>query len=63
MPDLAIEIESPNDTFSSLNKKAQRYRKWGTKEVWLLSIDARQAYAYTEKANVISMKMGRFGRS
>ena len=53
VPDLAIEIESPNDTFGSLIKKAQRYRKCGTQEVWLLSIDGRTAYYYSEKQNVI----------
>ena len=30
VPDLAIEIESPNDTFISLTRKAQRYRSCGT---------------------------------
>ncbi|HEX6897976.1 MAG TPA: Uma2 family endonuclease [Bryobacteraceae bacterium] len=53
VPDLAIEIESPNDTFGSLIKKAQRYRKCGTQEVWLLSIDGRTAYYYSGKQNVI----------
>jgi Uma2 family endonuclease len=52
-PDLAMEIVSQNDTFEALMKKAQRYRSCGTKEVWLLSIDGRQAYCYSEKQNVI----------
>lgn len=60
VPDLAIEIESPNDTFISLAKKAQRYRRCGTREVWLLSIDARQAYYYSEKLNVILDENGEF---
>jgi len=53
VPDLAIEIESPNDTFISLARKAQRYRKCGTEEVWLLSIDAREAHLYSTSRNVI----------
>ena len=60
VPDLAIDIESPNDTFVSLNKKAQRYRNCGTKEVWLLSIEGRQAYLYSEKQNVILDENGEF---
>jgi len=53
VPDLAIEIVSQNDTFRSLIKKAQRYRNCGTQEVWLLSIDARQAYLYSDRQNLI----------
>lgn len=60
VPDLAIEIESPNDTFLSLTRKAQRYRSYGTKEVWLLSIESRQAYSYSEKQNVIIDDSGEF---
>ena len=36
VPDLAIEIVSENDTFEKLVKKADRYRKCGTKEAWIL---------------------------
>ncbi|HTS46475.1 MAG TPA: Uma2 family endonuclease [Bryobacteraceae bacterium] len=53
VPDLAIEIVSQNDSFESLLKKAQRHRSCGTAEVWLLSIEGRQAYLYSEKQNVI----------
>ncbi len=60
VPDLAIEIESPNDTFLSLTKKARRYRSCGTAEVWLLSIESRQAYLYSEKQNVILDENGEF---
>jgi len=59
-PELAIEIESPNDTFLSLTKKAQRYRNCGTQEVWLLSLDNRQAYFYSEKQNLILDENGEF---
>jgi len=53
VPDLAIEIESPNDTFISLTRKAQRYRSCGAREVWILSPEARTAHFYSEKQNVI----------
>jgi Uma2 family endonuclease len=60
VPDMAIEIESPNDTSLSLNQKARRYRNCGTMEVWLLSIDTRQAYYYSEKQNTILDENGEF---
>src|SRR6266478_2846692 len=37
VPDLAIEIVSRNDKFDYLMEKAVRYRKCGTKEVWVLA--------------------------
>ncbi len=43
---LAIEIVSENDTFKKLVKKADRYRKCGTKEVWIFDIDSRTAFVY-----------------
>jgi Uma2 family endonuclease len=39
VPDLAIEIVSANDKFSTLVKKAKKYRRSGTSEVWILNID------------------------
>jgi len=53
VPDLAIEIVSQNDTFHALMKKAQRYRKHGTKEVWVLSIELRQAWVYSDRPIVM----------
>jgi Uma2 family endonuclease len=40
VPDLAIEIVSPDDMFEELATKAQRYRACGTQEVWMFSIEA-----------------------
>jgi len=53
VPDLAIEIVSQNDTFESLTKKARRYRDCGTAEVWILSIETRQAYLMSDRRNLI----------
>jgi len=47
VPDLAIEIVSKSDTFEKLIEKAHRYRRCGTKEVWIFSIDSREAYVYS----------------
>jgi Uma2 family endonuclease len=53
VPDLAIEVVSQNDTFEGLMKKARRYRKCGTKEVWVISIDGREAFVYRDREHVI----------
>ena len=60
VPDLAIEIVSQNDTFESLTKKARRYRDCGTAEVWILSIETRQAYLMSERRNLILEENGEF---
>jgi Uma2 family endonuclease len=53
VPDLAIEIVSENDTFKNLMGKAARYRKYGTREVWVLSPDTRNAFALSDERQVI----------
>lgn len=53
VPDLAIEIVSENDTFASLTKKARRYRKCGTKEVWIFDIEGREAYFFSDHQGAI----------
>jgi Uma2 family endonuclease len=47
VPDLAIEIVSQNDKFAALTQKARRYLKFGTKEVWILDIEGREAYVFS----------------
>jgi Uma2 family endonuclease len=53
VPDLAIEIVSENDTFKKLVKKADRYRKCGTKEAWIIDPDSRTAFLYSDTLNTI----------
>jgi Uma2 family endonuclease len=53
VPDLAIEIVSPNDPFEKLAKKAQRYRQCGAREVWIFSAETRQAFLFSEHRRVI----------
>lgn len=53
VPDLAVEIVSVNDTFEKLASKAQRYRQCGTREVWIFSVETRQAFLYSEQRRVI----------
>jgi Uma2 family endonuclease len=49
VPDLTIEIVSDSEPFSRLVKKADRYRKYGTKEAWILDIDSRKAFLFSEE--------------
>jgi Uma2 family endonuclease len=53
VPDLAIEIVSENDKHRSLMKKSARYRKCGTKEVWVLDPETRKAVVLSEEREVI----------
>jgi Uma2 family endonuclease len=46
VPDLAIEIASPNETYNWLIGKKQRYLRAGTKEVWLISAENREIAVY-----------------
>lgn len=47
VPDLAIEIVSPNDTFTSLLRKKERYRGCGTAEVWIIAPETREVMVYS----------------
>jgi Uma2 family endonuclease len=53
VPDVAIEIASPTDTFDKLAKKALRYRACGMQEVWILAPQARQAFLFSEHRRTI----------
>jgi Uma2 family endonuclease len=53
VPDLAIEIVSQNDPFMRLVKKADRYRKCGTKEAWILDADSRRALLFSDDREAI----------
>jgi Uma2 family endonuclease len=45
-PDLAVEVVSPNDTFSELTEKAESYIKAGVKLVWIVDPQTRRAHVY-----------------
>ena len=53
VPDLAIEVVSKNDTFYDVLKKAKKYRACGTKEVWVLSLETREAIRYSGGQSVL----------
>ncbi len=41
MPDLAVEVKSPNDTYAYIRRKAELYLRRGTRLVWLVYPDRR----------------------
>jgi Uma2 family endonuclease len=47
VPDVAIEVVSTNDTFTSIVRKAHRYLQYGTQEVWVFHIRSREVYFYS----------------
>ncbi len=60
VPDLAIEIASRNDSFNSLMKKARRYLACGTQDVWIFSIETREALCYSGKQRIFLDDDGQF---
>jgi len=53
VPDLAIEVVSPYNTFRELVRKKDRYRRCGTAEVWIISPDSREVYVYSDHGDRI----------
>jgi Uma2 family endonuclease len=60
VPDLAIEIVSKRDTFDQLIQKAKRYRRCGTREVWVLDVKNRLAFVLAEDRQTILDDKGLF---
>jgi len=63
VPDFAIEIVSQNDPFAKLIKKADRYRKCGTKEAWILDVDSRRAFLFSDEGEAILTENDQFASS
>src|SRR5262249_22713440 len=47
MPDLAIEVKSPDDTYKAMREKARYYLSKGTQMVWLVFPEKRIVEVYT----------------
>ena len=47
MPDLAVEIKSPDDTYKGMREKARYYLSKGTVMVWLVFPEKRLVEVYT----------------
>lgn len=53
VPDLAIEVISPNDTYSEVTKKAEDYLKDGVQLVWIVDPQQEQVIVYQQGKNVL----------
>ena len=53
VPDLAVEVVSANDSYKSLSRKKARYRRCGTKEVWIVDPEDQEVHIYSETGDRI----------
>jgi Uma2 family endonuclease len=56
VPDIAIEVVSPNDVYSVINRKVMAYLRDGVKQVWVIDPQAENALVHTEDKTVILNK-------
>lgn len=52
VPDLAVEIVSPNDVFTAVEKKVGEYFDHGVREVWVVSPPEQHVYVYDSADSV-----------
>jgi Uma2 family endonuclease len=52
VPDLAVEVVSPNDLFEAVLAKMREYFEYGVTQVWLVVPSERQIYVYDAPARV-----------
>jgi Uma2 family endonuclease len=46
IPDLTVEVVSPNDLFEEVLKKMREYFNYGVKQVWIISPASQQIHIY-----------------
>lgn len=54
VPDLAIEIVSPNDFYEKVHAKAMEYLAAGVKQVWIVSPENRTITVYRSATNIMA---------
>ena len=52
VPELAVEVLSPNDLYQNVARKLREYFHYGVKEVWLISPEDRLVEVYTAPESV-----------
>lgn len=52
IPDLAVEVASPNDLFKDVTAKVEEYFLYGVRQVWVILPERRQVYVYDAPAQV-----------
>jgi Uma2 family endonuclease len=46
-PDIEVEVTSPSETSTTINRKIDAYLKWGVQEVWLIEPEIRTLFVHT----------------
>ena len=52
VPDLAVEVISPNDVFKDVLAKVREYFHYGVQVVWAIAPEERQVYVYDSPTHV-----------
>jgi Uma2 family endonuclease len=52
VPDLAVEVISPNDVFKDVLSKVREYFHYGVRVVWVIAPEEQQIYVYDAPAHV-----------
>ena len=52
IPDLAVEVISPNDVFKDMLAKVREYFHYGVQVVWVIAPEEQQVYVYDAPAHV-----------
>lgn len=52
IPDLAVEVVSPNDLYKEVLAKIEEYFRHGVRQVWLVQPSMRQVYVYDSPTQV-----------
>ena len=52
VPDLAVEVISPNDVFKDVLAKVREYFHYGVQVVWVIAPEEQQAYVYDSPVQV-----------
>ncbi len=58
VPDLAVEVVSPNDRFQDVIAKMQEYFSYQVKQVWLVLPVQKQVYVYDSPTRVRILSLG-----
>jgi Uma2 family endonuclease len=56
VPDLAVEVVSPNDTFDEVDTKVEEYLRLGVQFVWVVSLETRQVYVHRRDGTVVKVR-------
>ena len=58
-PDLAVEVLSPNDSMSAVDRKVRQYLDAGCRVVWLVDPEVREVMVYRAGSDVIERRRDR----